>query len=614
MERMTLEKFVFAARRVAVPIIAISSPDHAETIRRVRETFESSAAKTPIPVVQWDAMDGLTGLNPVGKAALAKALGGDEADWPGLTANPAAALGYMTSLPGELRDPQGKLLQRGALVFMLNGQRFFEDRTGTQNGQVLQGIWNLRDRYKTNRRTLVILGPAFRFPPEIAQDVIAYDEPYPSEGELGEIVARQVKEAGFGDLDEKTTDQAIDAVTGLAAFTAEQVVAMSLTKEGGVDVDSLWQRKITVVEQTEGLSVDGGAETFDDVEGLKNFKDFGLRMIRSPKAPTLYVRIDEMEKYFGGLGSAGGPGDNTGTTQDRLGTILREMEDNKWTGFIAVGHAGTGKSLVTKSLANTASAATGRRVLSLALDLGATTGGIVGESERKIRTALKVIKSLARSGRVCFVATCNDISALPPALKRRFKLGTWMFDLPERAEKDAIWALNLKTFNLPAQDLPDDADWVGADIRNVCETADALEAPIMEVVPFMTLVAKSDPEAIGKLRRSAHGRYVSASNPGVYLDPTAPAAGPDAEGREGGGLVMREKSDLDAALTARVFCLKPYARLVTEDGTVLEAISFPFPTPGGGLAIMAREPGDPTTMQEYPLPPETRDVNPWKTA
>ena len=77
---------------------------------------------------------------------------------------------------------------------------------------------------------------------------------------------------------------------------------------------------------------------------------------------------------------------------------------------------------------------------------------------------------------------------------------------------------------------------------------------------------------------------------------------------------MREKSDLDAALTARVFCLKPYARLVTEDGTVLEAISFPFPTPGGGLAIMAREPGDPTTMQEYPLPPETRDVNPWKTA
>ena len=523
----TLEKFMVAARRVSTPLVAVATPDQAETIRRIRETFENGA-KTPVPVVQWDAMQGLSGLNKLGREVRARKLGDDAADWPGLTSNPGAALGVMAELPGELRDEKGALAQRGSIVFMLNGQRYFEDRAGSQNGQVLQGIWNLRDPYKTNRRTLVILGPAFKFPPEIAQDVILFDEPYPDEAELRMIVARQAAEAGLGELDDKVVEQSIDAVTGLAAYTAEQVTAMSLSKEG-IDVDALWQRKIAVIEQTDGLGVDRGDESFQDVGGLENFKEFGLRLIRSKKAPTLYVRIDEMEKYFGGLGSGGGPADNTGVTQDRLGTILRKMEDNAWTGFIALGHAGTGKSLVTKSLANTATKITGRRVLSVALDLGATAGGIVGESERKIRTALKVIESLARGGRVCFVGTCNDISILPPALKRRFKLGTWMFDLPSAEEKKNIWKINLKRFGIEDPDLPDDTDWTGADIRNVCETAAALETPLKEVVQYTTLVAQSDPDAISRLRRLADGRYVSASTPGTYraqLPATAAAGAP----------------------------------------------------------------------------------------
>lgn len=519
MTTMTLEKFVVAARRVSTPIVAVAAPDQAETVRRVREVFESGT-KTPIPTVAWDAMNGLRGLNKLGREVLKKALGAEEGEWPGLSANPGAALGYMVDLPGELRDDKGVLMQRGALVFMMNGQRFFEDRAGVQNGQVLQGIWNLRDAYKANRRTLVVLGPGFKFPPEIAQDVIAFDEPYPDEVELRQVVARQVAEAGLPELDERQMEQAIDAVTGLAAFTAEQVTAMSLSKDG-LDVDALWQRKIAVVEQTDGLSVDGGAECFDDAGGLANFKDFGLRLIRSGRAPTLYVRIDEMEKFFGGLGANGGPADNTGVTQDRLGAILRVMEDNGWTGLITVGHAGTGKSLVTKSLANTASKITGRRVLSLALDLGATAGGIVGESERKIRTALKVIESLARRGRVCFVGTCNDITILPAALKRRFKLGTWMFDLPDAEEKRSIWKINLAKYGFEDAVVPDDTDWTGSDIRNVCETASMLDAKLEEVVPFTTFVAQSDPEAVARLRRLADGKYVSASHPGTYRAPAA---------------------------------------------------------------------------------------------
>jgi len=535
-----------SARRVAVPLIAISSSDAAETIRVVRAAMENGA-KTPIPIVQWDALNGLTALNGVGQESLARVLQSNKPDeWAAFTANPGAALSFMAQLPGEVRQG-GQLTQRGTLVFMHNAQRFFEDKPGVNNGQVIQGIWNLRDLYKGDRRTLVLLGPGFKFPPELAQDVILFDEPFPSDSALAEIVTKQAANTeGLGKLPDPEVSGAVDAMRGLSAFTAEQIIAMSLSKEG-LDVDQLWDRTINVIEQTDGLSVDVGQETFDDVRGLENFREFSMGLIRSKRSPTLYVRIDEIEKSFGGLGSQGGPGDNTGTTQDRLGVMLKEMEDNGWTGLIALGHAGCGKSLVTKALANTASKVAGRRILSVSLDLGATTGGIVGESERKIRQAMKVIKGLAAGGRVCFVATCNQIEVLPPALKRRFKLGTWMFDLPERDEKDAMWEQYRAKYELDKRPLttvngkktvahPDDTDWTGADIRNVCEVADNLECTLEKATQYVTFIAKSDPDAISRLRRLADGKLVSASNPGVYKAPFTdkPFAGLGSAGRAAG--------------------------------------------------------------------------------
>lgn len=541
MSNLSLIDRLKSARRVATPLIAISTPDPADTIRQVREAFDGDGAQTPIPIVCWDASNGLTGLNRAGASAVAAVLKSDDvSEWPGLSANPAAACAYMLGLPGEQRE-NTKLVQRGTIVFMLNGQRFFEDRpnAGDSVSQVIQAVWNLRDAYKADRRTLVALGPAFSFPPELAQDVIAFDEPFPTDAQLKAIVLEQATAAAVT-LKDAVVDSSVDALRGLAAFTAEQITAMSIdSKAQTLDVDELWQRKIAVVEQTPGLSVDRGTETFDDVRGLANYREFSLGLIRSKRAPTLYVRIDEIEKSFGGLGQNGGPSDNTGTTQDRLGVMLKMMEDEGWTGLIALGHAGTGKSLVTKAMANTATKETGRKTLSLSLDLGATTGGIVGESERKIRTACKVIKSLAAGGRVCFVATCNDLQVLPPALKRRFKLGTWMFDLPAAEDRDAQWQQYMAKYGLKKQPMPDSTDWTGADIRNVCDVADQLEVPIVKACQFVTFVALSDPEAITRLRRLADGKYVDANKPGIYRAPftdkqlAAPApSGRRAAGRE----------------------------------------------------------------------------------
>lgn len=521
---MSLTDRLKAARRAGVSLIGAASPDPAETIRLIRSAFENGA-KTPIPMIQWDAITGLSSLNDAGHSVLAKMLDSDdEEEWAGMSTNPGAALTLLRKVPGEIREGgavDGKLLQRGTIVFWHNAQRLIEDATGRNNGQVIQGVWNLRDLYKQDRRTLVLLGPSLKLPPELTQDVILFDEPLPSDEALRSIVTKQA-EAADVKLDETTILGAIDALRGLSAFTAEQVTAMSLdTTKGVLDIEELWRSKISVICQTEGLSVDSGSETFDDICGLENFREFATGLVGGKRAPTVVVRVDEMEKFFGGLGSNGGPSDNTGTSQDMLGVMLREMEDSGHTGLIALGHAGCGKTLITKAIANMASKILGRRVLSISLDLGATKGGIVGESERKIRAAMKVIKSLAAGGRVLFVGTCNDIKILPPALKRRFKLGTWMFDLPEAAELASMVKLYMKKFDLKDKKLPDMTDWTGADVRNVCDVADQLGCSMEKATQYVTFVAKSDPDAISRLRKLADGKYISASQPGVYRNPTA---------------------------------------------------------------------------------------------
>jgi hypothetical protein len=518
---MNLVDRLRAARQKAVPIIAVASPDPAATRKMIREAFDNADSKTPIPIVEWDAINGLSGLNELGTEVLAKLFDDqDQSNWPGFSSNPNAALVKMADLPGEVRDTKQVLLQRGTIVFMHNAHRYFEDRTGIQNAVVIQGIWNLRDIYKADRRTLVLLGPAFKFPAELAQDVIAWEEPYPTAEDLSKIVLKQAENARIT-IPDKTVAEAVDALYGLSAFTAEQVVAMAIgaVEKGTLDTSELWERKIKVIEQNDGFTVDRGTETFDDVKGLSNFTNFGMKLVSSEKAPTLYVRIDEIEKNFAGLGEGGGPGDNTGITQDRLGVFLKVMEDEGWTGFIALGHAGCGKSLVTKALANTATKVTGKRVLSIAMDLGAIGSSLATESEKAIRACMRLIKSLAAGGRVCFVATCNKLSVLPPALKRRFKLGTWMFDLPEKDELDSMVQQYMKKYNLKKQTIPDTTNWTGADVRNVCENADLLGCSMVEACDFITFVAKSDPDEIERLRSLAHNKYTSASKPGVYQAP-----------------------------------------------------------------------------------------------
>src|SRR2546426_12680743 len=114
--------------------------------------------------------------------------------------------------------------------------------------------------------------------------------------------------------------QSVDALIGLAAFPAEQVLAMSLSKNG-LDLDRLWERKCQAVEQTPGLTNWRGGETFDQIGGCEKIKRFFTAVLLGREAPRVIVFVDEIEKAFTGTGTA-----MSGRTTGMTGTTPSLME------------------------------------------------------------------------------------------------------------------------------------------------------------------------------------------------------------------------------------------------------------------------------------------------
>ena len=275
-----------------------------------------------------------------------------------------------------------------------------------------------------------------------------------------------------------------------------------------MDLPELWARKRQAVEQVPGLSFTMGGPGYAEVGGLTHAKALGAGLFAGPMPPRCVVRVDELEKQF-----AGSQGDTSGIAQDFSSVLLRQMQDFDWSGLIAVGPPGSGKSLFSRVLGGQF------LVPTLEIDLGAAKGSLVGESEANIRNIMRVIHALSGDSGAFFIGTCNSITSLPPELRRRFRYGAWMFDLPTPEEREPIWRLYLSKFQLEQQEKPEDSLWTGADVYNCCELAYRLRCSLIEASQHLLPVAKSVPESIRQLRELADGRFLSASYAGPYHKP-----------------------------------------------------------------------------------------------
>src|SRR5580765_1506648 len=489
-----------AARRVGTPLMAISTMDPASTIHSI-----VSSTHEKIPIIMWDICSGWRPLNQSGLMAIEETLKiksiKDEQDIVfEKTQDPANCLITAAGLPDK------------TILIMMNAQMHLPS-TLNPAAVFTQALWNLRDLFKANKRSVVMMGVSFTIPPELTQDVLMLDEELPSESVIRSIVTETIESAKAGKWLSKGVsageiDKATDAARGLSAFALEQITSMSCGEES-LDIDMLWERKRKIIEATPGLSVWREGQKFKDIGGIDAGKEFFNKVIKGRKSPRCIVFLDEIEKAMAGVS-----GDLSGTSQDQLGAMLTAMQDNHWTGSIFYGQPGAAKTVLAKAIGNEAGVPT------IYFDLGAMKGNLMGESERRIRDVIKVIKAIG-GDRVLFIATCNDIRPLKPELRSRFGLPTFFFDIPDagsdyqdRSERNPIWDIYLEKYGFPVRMVApdtaeligiDDRTWTGREIERCVSMASELQIPLEDSAKYIIPIATSSSEEVQERRRLANG-------------------------------------------------------------------------------------------------------------
>ena len=469
------------AYRVGVPLVSFETSDPGATNQAIVAEFASAKFQEQINIVAWDCVRGWYVFTP--KTSTGNLKGQDE---------------YVGN-PLELLVDLAKVDQSLPMVILIhNAHQFLDQFT------VVQAIWNLRDIFKSGQKMLVLMGSGGRLPVELQQDVIAIIEPLPDSKQLSQVIG-SVCDAAEIEASQDVRDAAGCAALGVTAFAAENLASLAIDKHG-LSMGGLWESKEKKINETPALQVVSGSNSMDKIGGIPQFKKFIAQVIAGKSGINAIVFIDEIEKALGAAGT-----DMSGTSQDQVGTLLSWMQDNRATGCILVGPPGASKSAAAKACGSDQSIPT------IQLDLGAAKGSLVGQSEQQIREALKVINAVS-GGKTLWIATCNSLSVLPPELKRRFKLGTWFFDLPDLEERNEIWKIYREKFGLTAEQTKalHANEWTGAEIETCCELAHNLEIEPIEAAEYIVPVSKHAADSIEKLRAGAEGRFLSASYPGTY--------------------------------------------------------------------------------------------------
>lgn len=485
---MGLNEQLKRARKAAVPLVAIETPDPAGTIRMIVDVWSSNGSE-PV-VVAWDMV---RCTRPQTEAA----------DRWAAELGECGVVGYVAGVAGA-----------DDAVGIIHGA----DRLLADDPLFCQALWNARDVAKGKGACIILLGPTIELPASLRHDVVVLDEELPSAERLAAIV-RQVdadyREAVKGErapVPDETVDRAVEAVLGLSEFEAEQSLAMSLNG-GGYNLDEIWARKRKAVSQTRGLSVYRGGERFTDLGGLAPVKGYLSAVMGGRRPPSTIAWIDEVEKT--GLSAHG---DMSGVSQDQEGTLLSWMEDRDIFGVMLLGVPGCGKSALCKAMGGEF----GRPVIRV--DLGAMQGSLVGESQQNVRAALKVVDATSGGNDILVLATSNSVDRLSAAMRSRF-VDTFFFDLPTAEERGPIWRVWLAKYGLPQPSLRlpaseaihvSDEGWVGRNIRRCVDKAWRMDVSLEEAAKSVVAVGKVEAEDIDRLRRQAAGRYLSASMPGVY--------------------------------------------------------------------------------------------------
>jgi hypothetical protein len=424
----------------------------------------------------------------------------------GLATGPGGSTSSGNDPLAAIRAASQMATRNGTAVLVLqNFHRFLS------SAEIVQALSKQIIAGKQTRTILVILAPLVQLPPELERMFIVVEHDLPTREQLLDIargIATEEHDLPTG----HELDRVLDASSGLTRYEAENAFSLSLVRHSRVTPEAVWELKSQMLRKSGLLQLYRGTEDFSSLGGLSALKAFCKRSL---------------------LHSA-----NRNKTKPR--------------GVLLLGVPGTGKSAFAKALGKE----TGRPTL--ILDLGSLYGSLVGQTEQNVRQALRIIDAMApciafideldkslsgvaSSGQTdsgvsarmfgslltwmndhtsdtYLVATCNDISRLPPEFSRAERFdGIFFLNLPTAEERRMIWQLYLREFELDqSQRLPKDDDWTGAEIRACCRLASLLDLPLTQAAQNVVPVAVTAAESVDRLRTWASGRCLNADRPGIY--------------------------------------------------------------------------------------------------
>ena len=396
-----------------------------------------------------------------------------------------------------------------AVLLLHNLDRFVD------NALVAQLLLNQAIDGRRAHQVVVAVAPVVRLPAALEPVATVVELPRPDAAErqkiAHELLTDQADAPAAGEV-----ERAAAAAAGLTRIEAENAYTLSLVRHGRLSPATVFELKAQALEKSAALRLAPPAGGFAGLVGLEALKSFALRSLAAT------------------------------ATADR----------DRGRGVLLLGPPGVGKSQWCKALGAEAN----RPVLSF--DVGAVMSKYVGESEANLRAALEVADAMApcvlfvdevekavaggsggdgggdsgvarrlfgalltwmndHTSDVYTVLTANDVRALPPEFARSGRIdATWFIDLPDRAQREAIWEHYGKRYDLAEPDA-DDADWTGAEIEACCRIAKLIGCPPDEAAQYVVPVAQADRARIDALRDWAHGRCLAADKPGRYRRPSA---------------------------------------------------------------------------------------------
>jgi SpoVK/Ycf46/Vps4 family AAA+-type ATPase len=329
--------------------------------------------------------------------------------------------------------------QTPALFLLKDFNRFLTDVS------ISRKLKNISRILKLQPKTIIIIGSELNIPKELYDLITILQFQLPVESEINYELKRLIESLNI-EIDQQILESLTRACQGLSLERIRRVLSKIIATYKTIDENSiklLLNEKKQIISQTEILEYWSVDETMSKIGGIDNLKNW----------------LKKRKTSFGIQAS------NYGLPTPR--------------GLLLVGIQGTGKSLTAKAIA------TEWQLPLLKLDVGKLFGGIVGESESRLRQMIEVAETISpcilwideidkafsnnsstgdsgtsnrvlgtfiswlseKTKPVFVVATANNVELLPLEIIRKGRFDEIFFlDLPQKREREQIFKIHIQEF------------------------------------------------------------------------------------------------------------------------------------------------------------------------